>query len=466
MIQERLTAGLRPNSVDPAVQQADVFPLQAFEFDDPNRTSKPRLRMKEPWVFEASAVEIGSITLADLSAQLQNGIEDAMLLAEENALKLKNLDGSVVIQGETIELKTAALDENGVPVRGGEIKLGLDEAGGYTEIVGTLRSANFDRDVPFQDREGWRILESGDAEFNSVAIRGFAMPEGASEFTVYVKSSPTATSEYGSIREALEVLSQSYQTFVNGGVDVTVEIEDGFTITEQIEVNGVNLGWITLKTNSGESCYFDVDGAEYFISVENSGKAPTLDLDIDNIATLGSFNCVIELWDTSSVTITRLVCSSFETGICLYNSSFCSAELLSASGACSYVGSQARLRVVNSSSIGYNTLHLVQGGELFTPITSLLTYPTNSSPAIRATDGAKIGIQLNFVTALSNTYYVVEAENSNVYVENNTIGGGSPVFKLEGTDGAIIRSRDNGVGSFTCNLTANTFSADGIWWNN
>ena len=173
-----LNANVRPESLDILGLQSSLFPFDAFEFDDPNRVLEPHLKMKAPWVFEADRVTVGSITLKDLTQNMQDDLEETRLIAEDNQSKIAMQDGSVLIQGEQIELRTVALNEEGEPVKGGSIKLGLDEAGGYTEVVGTLRSTNFDRDAPFEDREGWRITEDGDAEFNTSTIRVGSNSEG------------------------------------------------------------------------------------------------------------------------------------------------------------------------------------------------------------------------------------------------------------------------------------------------
>lgn len=44
-----LRANVRPGSVDPIAGQRLVFPLEAFEFTDPNRVDNPELKMKPPW---------------------------------------------------------------------------------------------------------------------------------------------------------------------------------------------------------------------------------------------------------------------------------------------------------------------------------------------------------------------------------------------------------------------------------
>jgi hypothetical protein len=50
-----LNVPARPGSIDPKVQQVDVFPLDAFLFDDPNRTANPRVMLKSPWVWEVQS---------------------------------------------------------------------------------------------------------------------------------------------------------------------------------------------------------------------------------------------------------------------------------------------------------------------------------------------------------------------------------------------------------------------------
>ena len=46
---DALQAGLRPKSTDALAVNVDIFPFDAFEFDDPNRIDEPTLGMKAPW---------------------------------------------------------------------------------------------------------------------------------------------------------------------------------------------------------------------------------------------------------------------------------------------------------------------------------------------------------------------------------------------------------------------------------
>ena len=57
-----LNINVRPGSVDPIASQRTIFPLEAFEFDDPNRVAEPELRMKAPWKLVVGSIEINGVT--------------------------------------------------------------------------------------------------------------------------------------------------------------------------------------------------------------------------------------------------------------------------------------------------------------------------------------------------------------------------------------------------------------------
>jgi alpha-tubulin suppressor-like RCC1 family protein len=80
-----LTVNVRPGSVDPKAQQRTIFPLQAFEFDDPNRTANPQLKLKEPWKLISNGLEVYSD-----GADKDNPVNgDRRLIAEGEVLKLQ-----------------------------------------------------------------------------------------------------------------------------------------------------------------------------------------------------------------------------------------------------------------------------------------------------------------------------------------------------------------------------------------
>lgn len=83
-----LVAPVRPGSLDVRGQQPTLFPFDAFEFDDPNRTDNPALRMKTPWTFASS----GLIAYEDGVDEnnLQDG--DRRLIVEGEVLKLQHYE--------------------------------------------------------------------------------------------------------------------------------------------------------------------------------------------------------------------------------------------------------------------------------------------------------------------------------------------------------------------------------------
>ena len=103
-----LNANLRPNSINVIGQQPNLFPFDAFVFEDPNTTETPSLGMAEGWTFD-----IGTVKLENLSDDLSEALEQASILAEDNALKIKNTDGQVLITGEVVDILATELNLEG-----------------------------------------------------------------------------------------------------------------------------------------------------------------------------------------------------------------------------------------------------------------------------------------------------------------------------------------------------------------
>lgn len=94
-----IDANVRPNALNVRGQQPNLYPFDAFRFDDPNRTDSPKLGMAPGWNFD-----VGTIFLESLDSTLQDAIEQASISAEENRLSIKNTDGQVLITGETVDI--------------------------------------------------------------------------------------------------------------------------------------------------------------------------------------------------------------------------------------------------------------------------------------------------------------------------------------------------------------------------
>lgn len=95
-----LNLATRSASVDPRVTQQLIFPLEAFEFDDPNRTVEPELRMKTPWKFVADA-----ITTEALEAAFINSTKIVVGYKGFDSANPENEDRRLVITGDQLSLE-------------------------------------------------------------------------------------------------------------------------------------------------------------------------------------------------------------------------------------------------------------------------------------------------------------------------------------------------------------------------
>jgi hypothetical protein len=57
-----------------------------------------------------------------------------------------------------------------------------------------------------------------------------------------------ADGQFTTINEALAFLSPSYPRYKKQGVNVEIQLQAGFTMTEQVIVDGIDLGWITIRS--------------------------------------------------------------------------------------------------------------------------------------------------------------------------------------------------------------------------
>lgn len=85
-----LNTPMRPGAIDIAAQQADVFPFDAIEFDDPNKEENPEITVKPPWTW----VTNGLLIYADGVDKDNLVVGDRRLYAEGEVLKLQNWTGT------------------------------------------------------------------------------------------------------------------------------------------------------------------------------------------------------------------------------------------------------------------------------------------------------------------------------------------------------------------------------------
>ena len=64
---DALQPDIRSGSITQINLDPDIFPFDAFEFDDPNRTLEPDLKLKEPWAFDGQTIRAESITVEKLT---------------------------------------------------------------------------------------------------------------------------------------------------------------------------------------------------------------------------------------------------------------------------------------------------------------------------------------------------------------------------------------------------------------
>lgn len=123
-----LTAQGRANAIDPVVQQQGVFPLEAFEHDNPNDRRGPKedvnLKMKEGWKFY-----VEEITLEQLSFVDRELVEGAIIRSQNNELDIINMGGAVNINADEIELRVKAVGPDGKQARDAVIRMAKDGSG-------------------------------------------------------------------------------------------------------------------------------------------------------------------------------------------------------------------------------------------------------------------------------------------------------------------------------------------------
>jgi len=151
-----LNINTRPGSIDPIAGQRTIFPLEAFQFDDPNRTDHPRLSLKDPWRLVANYIEsdgtswnypgkVGVIPdgayfsalrdITEISVALLNRSDDDLLPAEGVSGLLHGYINYTVAG-------TVSYDLTGIPA------YVLD--GGYTAII-------------YNEESGWQYLSGSGA---------------------------------------------------------------------------------------------------------------------------------------------------------------------------------------------------------------------------------------------------------------------------------------------------------------
>lgn len=208
-----LNFNVRPGSVDLMGTQPDLFPFDAWSFDDPNRTPAPKVRLKSPWAIVVGASDIdgdidgsqiadGTVDtqqlapdavdasiLAPNSVNTDNIVEDAVTntqLADNSVSSstiLENAVGTLQIANDAITNAQLAIDAvqnaniatNAVTtdslapnsVTGAEIASSSITTPKLDQGNITIQSSNY-----VAGTSGWAIDQTGTAEFQDGIFRG------------------------------------------------------------------------------------------------------------------------------------------------------------------------------------------------------------------------------------------------------------------------------------------------------
>ncbi len=209
-------------------------------------------------------------------------------------------------------------------------------------------------------------LPSGDT------VAGCPVKGQSADITVTVGSG----GDYSTINAALAALSAYYPQYVAGGLSATVNLLTGYSVAEQLHVNGIDLGWITITGvdastavassafSNGEPAWED-DGEYYvpFIFIEAGGIGPkikqpfTTTADVESILNMGAY-----IVSGSALTMEG---AGFDSGFFAWNVVVDECSVFIANG-CSFTASETEgdcIYIVTSSfaSISNSTVTTTDG---------------------------------------------------------------------------------------------------------
>jgi hypothetical protein len=162
-----LEAQVRPGSLDVVGQQVELFPFDAFNFTYKPQDNDYKISLKEPWMFDASTIDVGDI--------VGDSLRINTILAHESYTMI---DGGDPTDPPELEY------DGGNDVSAEAERVFNDNTGKYVDIpldyiaiesplfmregvMGTLQSSNYEEGV-----DGWSLQPNGDAEFNNGVFRG------------------------------------------------------------------------------------------------------------------------------------------------------------------------------------------------------------------------------------------------------------------------------------------------------
>lgn len=131
------------------------------------------------------------------------------------------------------------------------------------------------------------------AEAQSIKIRAAITASNQAAVTVDLAppTTPTAITQalmtvgqggtFETLGEALKSASAKVPTYANGGIDATILLLEGFVLSEQVAVHGLNLGWLTIEAEDEQvaidASEFDfIDDAAPVFEVSGGGVLPKI----------------------------------------------------------------------------------------------------------------------------------------------------------------------------------------------
>lgn len=261
------------------------------------------------------------------------------------------------------------------------------------------------------------------------------------------------TGDYQTINAALEAIGSKIHAYREFGVLVTLELQTGFVMSEQVIVRGINLGWVTITSASGttitRSALIHPVGTE---DLYNTTSYPVFAA--IRGAVLPRIGALFTM-DTSGTSSQRdfLICSGGSKAIILNN---CGVSDAARWGVFASGGAIVEAAGASLSACGIPG----QGGAILATRCSVVNANNSRLDGSYTAAGASSGSTVNIESALcrNTVSFAVVSDGATVSaIGANALGSGSTGFYVR--RGGSIRAASS---SGTLSQTANTITANGI----
>ena len=291
--------------------------------------------------------------------------------------------------------------------------------------------------------------------------------------------------DFTTLNAALEYLSRTVPAYMSGGFTASIEILSGTTLSEQLHITGVNLGWVRIVSESDATVSIDLSGlgADYFVKCDNNAISPVFDFsgtetgaapganlfEADNGATLtfndrGTSGNLV--WSASQSSFlraqngSRVTCRRIDAdnSILAYSGAYVDAEHCNLNGGAFFAQDFARLNashtdVANVSLSGWEA-------SSFATIYCELSSLSGTKPlyGVRASSGSEIRFSGNISGCGTNGAQCTNGAKITLGGGDVNLSGGDDLFVSRGG----IISVSSGTNYSTSNVAVNALSANGI----